>query len=131
MAGMYLGYVKQFDAYKIGICRDRDSILERIKSLINNHHWPDIQLVTTLDVPAKFYQKMKQNDKDLKLKFKNKKGTVYIDKPKLQCIFEDRTKVYNAPTKKANGGTEIFNLDKDDVNYIKNFYSDFEKEFIK
>ena len=131
MSHFYLLYIPKFNAYKPGIARSREKVEDRFYSLKKNHHWPDMEVIKKIKVPMSHYEEMKKKDNELKEKFADKRGTVYIDKPVLKCVFKNKTKTHNAPTKKANGGTEIFDLNKNDVDYIVNFLEDFEKEFLK
>ena len=128
---LYLLYIPKFNAYKPGMGRSREKIEDRFTSLKKNHHWPDMEVIKQIKVPKSHYEEMKKKDNEIKEMFADKRGTVYIDKPVLKCVFKDKTKTYNAPTKKANGGTEIFDLNKNDVDYIVKFLEDFEKEFLK
>ena len=128
---LYLLYIPKFNAYKPGMGRSREKIEDRFTSLKKNHHWPDMEVIKQIKVPKSHYEEMKKKDNEIKEMFADKRGTVYIDKPVLKCVFKDKTKTYNAPTKKANGGTEIFDLNKNEVDYIVKFLEDFEKEFLK
>ena len=131
MSHFYLLYFPKFDAYKPGIARSRKKVEDRFYSLKKNHHWPDMKVIKKIKIPKSHYEEMKKKDNELKVKFADKQGTVYIDKPVLKCVFKNKIKSYNAPTRKANGGTEIFDLNKNDVDYIVKFLEDFEKEFLK
>jgi|DEB0MinimDraft_4_1074332.scaffolds.fasta_scaffold37792_2 hypothetical protein len=126
---LYIVYYEKFDAFKIGIsCRE--TVYTRLNNLTTRYFWPDYKIIFKIEIPSIYEEELKQVEKELQEIFKSKKGQVIVKNPNMYCSFENKeTKIFTAKSKLANGGSEIFNLNKKDLIYAVNYLKKIEKKF--
>jgi hypothetical protein len=126
---LYIVYYKMFDAYKIGISF-REKVYTRLENLRKKYFWPDYKIIYKIEIPSIYGEELRQAEAKLKEIFKSKNGQVIVKNPNIHCYFENKeTKIFTAKSALANGGTEIFNLNKEDLIYAVNFLKKIEKKF--
>lgn len=126
---LYIVYYKMFDAYKIGISF-REKVHTRLDNLSSKYFWPDYEIISKIEIPSIYEKELRQVEKELQEIFKSKKGQVIVKNPNMYCTFENKkTKIFTAKSKLANGGSEIFNLNKKDLIYAVNYLKKIEKKF--
>jgi hypothetical protein len=118
-----------FDAFKIGISF-REKVYTRLENLRKKYFWPDYKIIYKIEIPSIYEEELRQAKAKLKEIFKSKNGQVIVKNPNIHCYFENKeTKIFTAKSKLANGGSEIFNLNKKDLIYAVNYLKKIEKKF--
>src|SRR5210317_1711543 len=126
---LYIVYYEKFDAFKIGISF-REKVYTRLENLRKKYFWPDYKIIYKIEIPSIYEKELRQAEAKLKEIFKSKNGQVIVKNPNIHCYFENKeTKIFTAKSALANGGTEIFNLNKEDLIYAVNFLKKIEKKF--
>ena len=103
---------------KIGICDRRFDLKERFYSMKSKHDYPELEVLKEVYVDKDFLPQLRFWEKALKNKFSAKQNKVYRKKH-IYTIVGERTYDYiweqDTP---ANGGTEFYLLDDDDIKEV-------------
>ena len=113
---------------KIGICDKREDPRDRFYSMKSKHDYPDLQVLKEVYIGKDFLPQLRFWENALKHKFKSKQNKVFRKKH-IYTIVGERTYDYiweeDTP---ANGGTEFYLLDNDDIKDVLDSMNNLEKK---